>query len=126
MSLITREEILTFVDETPGTVYDKPFEDDFNTTVLRHYSTKKWFGILLKAPASKVGADGDGEVDVINLKCDPALSFGLKQEYKGIVPAYHMNKYHWISVVLDSDVPFSVLSELLKLSYELTLSKKVK
>ncbi len=124
--MITREEILEYVSETPGTMYDKPFEDDFDTTVLRHKSTKKWFGILFKAPAERVGVKGGGEVEVINLKCDPALSFGLKESYKGIVPAYHMNKYHWISVVLDSDVPFSVLKELLELSFELTLSKKVK
>jgi predicted DNA-binding protein (MmcQ/YjbR family) len=121
--MITREEILEYVSETPGTVYDKPFSDDFDTTVLRHKSTKKWFGILLKAPGSKVGVEGSEEVDVLNLKCDPTLGFGLKSEYRGIVPAYHMNKYHWISVILDSDVPFSVLKELIELSFSLTMSK---
>lgn len=121
--MITKKQILDYCSETPGAVYDKPFSDDFDTTVLRHKDTKKWYGILLKAPGSKVGVEGCGEVDVLNLKCDPTLSFGLKAEYRGIVPAYHMNKYHWISVVLDSDVPFSVLKELIDLSFLLTKSK---
>ncbi len=121
--MITREEILEYINETPGAMYDNPFSDDFDTTVLRHNRSQKWFGILLKAPSRKVGVEGDGETDVINLKCDPTLSFGLKEEYKGIVPAYHMNKYHWISVVLDSDVPFGVLKELIDLSFSLTKSK---
>ncbi len=124
--LITREQILAFVDETPGAMYDKPFSDDFDTTVLRHKDSKKWFGIILKAPCDKVGVEGDGETDVINLKCDPALAFGLKAQYRGIVPAYHMNKYHWISVVLDSDVGINEVLNLIDLSFNLTRSKKVK
>ncbi len=124
--MITREEILRYVDETPGAMYDKPFSDDFDTTVLRHNDTKKWFGILLKAPCKKVGIEGDGEVDVINLKCDPVLSYGLKLQFSGIVPAYHMNKYHWISVILGSDVPKSEVLNLVDLSFGLTMSKKIK
>ena len=124
--MITKEQILEYVSETPGAMYDMPFPDDFETTVLRHNDTKKWYGIILKAPSGKVGVKGEKEVEIINLKCDPALSFGLKSEYRGILPAYHMNKYHWISVILDSDVPFSVLKGLVDVSFSFTKSKKAK
>ena len=43
--MITKEQILDYCLETPGAMYDKPFSDDFETTVLRHKDTKKWFGI---------------------------------------------------------------------------------
>ena len=120
---MTREEILNFAEALPDTVCDKPFTEDFFTTVLRHKASKKWFGILLNAPKEKVGVKGEGEVEVLNLKCDPVLAKGLFEAYKGIMPAYHMNKYHWITVVLDSDVPFSEAKGLIELSYSLTKKK---
>ncbi len=121
--MITREKILNFVGTMEKAAYDKPFTDDFDTTILRHTDTKKWFGAIIKAPKSKIGLIGDGTADVINLKCDPTLSQGLKQSYRGIVDGWHMNKYHWISVILDSDVDIITLKELIMLSYSLTSGK---
>lgn len=118
---MTREEILNYAKTLEGSVCDQPFTKDFFTTVLRHKASKKWFGILLNAPKGKVGVKGDGEVEVLNLKCDPVLAKGLFETYRGIMPAYHMNKYHWITVVLDSDVPFSEVKGLIDLSFSLTL-----
>lgn len=122
--MISRDDIIEFAQQLGGVV-DKPFTDDFDTTVLRHGDTTKWFGILLKAPCRKLDVKGlEGEqTDVINLKCDPTLSFGLISRFNGIIPAYHMNKYHWISVVLDSDVPFDELKSLISLSFSLTDKK---
>lgn len=122
---MTRDNILEFAKSLLDVVCDNPFNEDFETTVLRHKVSQKWFGILLKAPADKVGVYDEGEVDVLNLKCDPCLAKGLFESYKGIVPAYHMNKYHWISVVLDSDVPFCEVQGLIELSYSLT-EKRIK
>ncbi len=117
---MTREQITEYAATLEDTVLDKPFNEDFFTTVLRHGRSKKWFGILLKAPCDRVGVKGEGEVEVLNLKCDPVLAKGLFETYRGIMPAYHMNKYHWITVVLDSDVPFSEAKGLIDLSFSLT------
>ena len=117
---MTREEILNYAKTLHDTVCDQPFTEDFFTTVLRHKRSKKWFGILLNAPADRVGVKGNGDVEVLNLKCDPVLAKGLFETYRGIMPAYHMNKYHWITVILDSDVPFSEAQGLIDLSFSLT------
>ncbi len=121
---MTRNDILEFAKTLPDAVCDNPFKEDFVTMVLRHKASKKWFGILLKAPKEKVGLKGEGEVDALNLKCDPVLAKGLFESYRGIMPAYHMNKYHWISVLLDSDVPFEEVKGLISLSFSLTDLKK--
>ena len=120
---MTREDIIRYASCLDGAVCDQPFTEDFVTTVLRHKASKKWFGILLKAPCDRVGVGRDGETDVLNLKCDPVLAKGLFETYRGIMPAYHMNKYHWISVVLDSDVPFEEVKGLIDLSFSLTEKK---
>ena len=41
----------------------------------------------------------------INVKCDPNLTYMWRSSYKSVVPAYHMNKYHWNSIILDGTVP---------------------
>ena len=39
---------------------------------------------------------------------------------EGILPGYHMNKEHWISVVLDGSVAIEHIHELIQDSYALT------
>lgn len=63
----------------------------------------------------------------INLKCDPDRASELRAEYDGIQPGYHMNKKHWNTVLLRSDVSPQLLTELIRHSYDLvvlSLTKK--
>ena len=48
----------------------------------------------------------------LDLKCDPVLSRLLRETYRGILPAYHMNKTHWITVRLHADVPDEEVEKL--------------
>ena len=40
----------------------------------------------------------------------------------GIEPAWHMNKKHWIKLVLDSDVPAQEIKTLVKQAYDLIVA----
>ena len=122
--MYTQRQIIDMALELPGATADTPFEGDFYSTVLRHGDTGKWFGIALKAPRSMVGLAGDGHAEVLDLKCDPLVSFGLMQSYPDIVPAYHMNKHHWIAIRLEGDVPEDVVRMLLEMSFSLTQGKR--
>lgn len=59
----------------------------------------------------------------VNLKCTPERTIELREAYNGIVPGYHMNKSHWNTVMPNSDVPTSLLKELVELSYTLVKPK---
>ena len=118
--MLTRQQVLDIALALPGTASDMPFDGDFDSTVLRHAATGKWFGLLMKAPRAKVGLDGPGSADVLNLKCDPLVSYGMMREYPDIVPAYHMNKQLWITVRLEGAVPEAMLRVLIRMSYDLT------
>lgn len=118
--MFTREAIVEMALALPGARADAPFEDDFDSLVFRHGASGRWFGILLSAPRSRVGLKGEGTARVLNIKCDPLLSYGLRQQYPDIVPGYHMNKTHWISVRLEGDAPEEVVRMLIGMSYELT------
>ena len=119
-----REIISDFALTLPGAVLDKPFEDDFDTTVFRHGEGGKWFGLIMNVEKSRVGLDGEGKIDVLNLKCDPEESFIVREMYGGIIPAYHMNKRHWISVILNGSVPVDFTERLTEKSYDLTRKKR--
>jgi predicted DNA-binding protein (MmcQ/YjbR family) len=59
----------------------------------------------------------------INLKCDPDDALALRQQYKAIIPGYHMNKKHWNLLILNGSLPDSLVHELIDHSYDLVVSK---
>ncbi|WP_373753475.1 MmcQ/YjbR family DNA-binding protein [Neisseria weixii] len=87
--------------------------------VFRHSGGKqKWFGAYLPVAAAKTGRKGDGNVALLNVKCPPEMVGGLRQ-MPGVLPAYHMNKTHWISLVL-AEVDADLVWQLLAQSFALT------
>ena len=58
----------------------------------------------------------------VNLKCDPDRVIELKESHSGIIPAYHMNKKHWITVTINQDVSKELILELIDHSYNLIYS----
>lgn len=121
-----RDLVLEFALSLPQAVADNPFEEDFETTVFRHCVGGKWFGLLMKVQKRRVGIDEDGTVDVVNLKIDPEESYAVREMFSGVIPAYHMNKRHWISVILDGSVPMEFCEILIEKSYDLTRKKMKK
>ena len=119
--LMTRSDFLEFVEEEFNIKPDKPFEDDFDTMVLRHKDNKKWFGIVMKISKNKLVGEDKRKVDVLNIKCLPLLRQSLLKN-KGIYVAYHMNKIHWISVILE-EITLQELRPLVEMSFDLTKIK---
>ena len=91
--------------------------------VFRHESNNKWFAVIMTIDKRKIGLKSDGQIDVVNLKCDANIVPSM-WEQEGIFPAYHMNKEHWLTVALDGSVNESNLKFLLALSFDLTDKKK--
>ena len=44
----------------------------------------------------------------------------LRNTYNYIIPAYHMNKEHWNTIIIDKNVDETLVKELIDQSYELT------
>ncbi len=55
----------------------------------------------------------------MDVKCGPLLS-GSYLESRSVIPAYHMNKTHWLGVLLDGSAAEDTVRELLEISYDLT------
>ncbi len=119
---MTKQAFLNHCLNTYNTTADYPFEEDIETAVLRHSSNRKWYAIVMRVPRRKFGFDSDEVIDVVNLKL-PLEMFGSFDAADGVYPAYHMNKLHWISVLLP-DATDDLIEFLVNASYEATKDKK--
>jgi predicted DNA-binding protein (MmcQ/YjbR family) len=55
----------------------------------------------------------------VSVKCDPELGERLRASYPAIVPGYHLNKRHWVTIELDGSVPDAMVAQLIEDSYDL-------
>ena len=105
--------------EYPWSGYD-------TSAVFRHPENRKWFALVMDVDREKLGRPGDGSVTVMNLKVDDPFFRDMIFGEDGIQPAYHMNKQHWITVLLDGTVPAERVYELLDISFMATAPAKKK
>ena len=108
--MIKREEIFKYIKEKYDINPEYLWEDTPTFAVFRHKKNKKWFGIIM---------DVKGEV-YFNVKTEPNYSDLLRNSYNYIIPAYHMNKEHWNTIIISKNVDKKLLQELINQSYELT------
>jgi raw score 4.76 len=88
--------------------------------ILRHGNAKgKWYALIGKISKTKLGLKEEGETDFINLKCPPDM-VSILQQSPNFLPAYHMNKTHWLTIVLDHGIEIEEIFKLLDWSYDLT------
>lgn len=117
-----RNELEAFIMETYNAEADYPWRKSPNHAVFRHCSNRKWFALIMDVPKNKLGLQGEGLLDVVNLKCDPILIGSLREE-PGFFPAYHMSKDNWITVALDGSASDDKIKMLLDMSYQATAPK---
>ena len=119
---MTKQDLLEYCFNTYGTSPDYPFDEDFETVVLRHADSRKWYAIVMRVSRCKFGFDSDEVIDVVNLKLPTEMfrSFGAAD---GVYPAYHMNKDHWVSMLLP-DASDETIQFLVNVSFEAIKDKR--
>lgn len=131
-----RQEIFAYASAKYGTKPEYLWKDSPNCAVLRHSGNNKWYGLIMDVPKSRLGLPennnnasfanssiGEAIVDILNIKCDPDLNGSLRTQ-DGFLPAYHMHKGHWISILLDGTVEKERIFPLLDMSFVLTDTRK--
>lgn len=104
----TREEVIEYSLSFVGAYQDAPFHDA-NWQLVRYKPNKKAFVWTYEK---------DGYIN-INLKSDPLKAYFWRDMYKSVIPAYHQNKDHWNTVVLDGSIPESDIKIMIAESYDL-------
>jgi len=99
----------------PETYADAPFHDDNWTLVRRRGNKRAFLWVYMR----------EGQL-YMNVKAEPEMGILWRSAYGAVLPAYHMNKEHWITVRLDGSLPEGFPEALIETSYYLTRPKKRK
>ena len=121
-----RDQVTKYISGQYGVDPEFPWEGDDTSAVFRHRENKKWFALIMEVRRELLGLSGKAPVACMNLKIDDMFLRDMIVREDGIMPAYHMNKQHWVTVILDGTVPFARVIELLQVSFEATLPGKRK
>ena len=116
---MNRSELEAYITETYSAEGEHLFANYPSFLVFRHNRNRKWFAVIMDIPRKKLKLPGEGEISVVNLKCDTRLIGSFRME-PGIFPGWHMNKTHWLSVALDGSVEDEKIRFLVEMSYTLT------
>ena len=122
---MTRQELIDHITETYSASPEYPFPRDNESCVFRHSGNRKWFALVMRVPYQTLRQDREGIADILNIKCDPFLIGSLRGR-PGFLPAYHMNKDKWLTVLLDGSADSETITSLLGLSFDLTKPKPVR
>ena len=107
---MNKEEIINFCLELANTYEDYPFPDDMESVTMKHRENNKWFALIMSVKGSLY----------LNIKTDPDYSDLLRKTYDYIIPAYHMNKQHWNTIIISEKCDRKLVEELIEQSYDLT------
>ena len=116
---MNRQKLAAYLTDTYSVEGEHLFAKYPSFLVFRHNGNRKWFAVIMDIPRKNLGLSGEGEISVVNLKCDTRL-IGSFRDCLSIFPGWHMNKSHWISVALEAGVEDEKIRFLVDMSYELT------
>lgn len=108
-----KEEAIAYCLTFSDVYRDEPFRDPV-WTVIRHRANRKVFAWIFERQG----------YTWINVKCDPQWRGFWRDAFASVIPAYHLNKEHWNSIILDGGVPDEDVKRMIEDSYELTKPKK--
>ena len=106
--MLTRKEILSYGLSFPNTYQEAPFHDP-NWQLVRVKGSKKAFLWTYER---------DGCLN-LNVKVDPRWRDFWRDTYDAVVPAYHQNKEHWNTIILDGTIPDEDVKRMIAESYDL-------
>lgn len=109
----TRQEVLEYGLSFPNVYLDAPFHDE-NWQLVRSHKNKKAFLWTYERNGNLC----------INIKVDPEWRDLWRNAYESVLPAYHQNKEHWNTVILDGTVPEEEIKRMIAESYDLIMKKR--
>lgn len=113
-----RDKIISYAREKYATDPEYLWQKTPDAFILRNSKNKKWYVLVMRVKKSVLISGAVGFTDIINLKCEPVTRECLLAEGR-CFPAYHMNKKYWISIMLDDNIDFQILFNLIDESYNI-------
>lgn len=111
-------ELIEQIRERYGCEPEFLWKSSPSSSIFRREDTRKWLGVLMVISLNKLGLKSKEEAEVLDLRF-PADQILEAIDHRKIFPGWHMNKKHWISIVLDGSLSNEEILTLVQQSYEL-------
>lgn len=111
------QRIMDFIESKFGDRAEYLFEHD-DTAVFRKGEKKKWYAVIMTISKRKLRIESDDKIEVLNVKLNPN-EIALLTDRVSYFPAYHMNKKHWCTILLDDTLDIDEICYRIGQSYEL-------
>lgn len=121
-SVNLKTQIMQWLTDTYGTTPETPWDDLPSYYTFKTAHTDKWYALFMDIAPKCLSLQGDALVQVVNLKAD-AEDVKNAVDNVHVFPAYHMNKQHWLTVLLNATTDVALLKNLLAKSYVLADAK---
>ena len=97
------KEVIAYLRKTYGDELEYLWQKFPDNAVVRRKDNQKWYAAILTVSRQKLGFDSDENVEILDLRMTPE---NIEKRVDGIkiLPGYHMNKKHWITICLDGSV----------------------
>ena len=112
-------EVIDYCNNKYGENHVNPFKK--HPEILAFVNEKnKWYALFSDVDYNKLNKNTDitTKVKILNVKHHTDEISDIIDN-QNIFPAYHMNKKHWISIVLDKNIKLETIKELIDISYSL-------
>ena len=109
-------KIIDYIRSKYGDEVEYLWEKFPDNAVARRKDNSKWYLAILTVKKDRLGFDSQEKVEIIDLR---ANSDEIPELIKSnnIYPGYHMNKKHWISIILDGSVNIDEIYTYIDKSY---------
>ena len=116
------QDVIKYIKDKYDDEFEFLWEKSPNNAISRRKDNKKWYIALLTIPGNKLNIDTESDIEIVDIRADENVSTLV--DNKTIFPGYHMNKKHWITIVLDYSIPNEKLFNLIDESYILANKSK--
>lgn len=114
------QELTEYIKLTYDALVEKPFSQYPEYITFKDRIVDKWFALVMNVERKKLDPEyqGNDEVFCINLKAEPMFVSDFAGR-PGYFRGYHMNKDHWITILLDGTVPIDEIKNAIDRSFNI-------
>lgn len=112
--------LIEYVREKYGDELEFLWEKTPDCAVWRRKDNRKWYAAILTVQYIKLGIEREGTVELIDMRMEPTE---LEKAVDNVTyfRGYHMNKKHWVTMLLDGSAPYDEIVRRLDDSYVLAV-----
>lgn len=112
----TAKQLIKYIKDKYNNDLEYLWQKFPNNAIARRTDNKKWYIAFLTIKADKIGLKGNKEIEIIDIRMKPE-DIDKLVDNKVYFTGYHMNKKHWITIPLNTNIDITKIKKLIDESF---------